>query len=78
MFVAASPLLVICIILTLLLVAVTTIAIAAIILALYFAREGLKMHWLACKGYCHREKQPMLLNNQQALLLDENELQVIM
>lgn len=76
MFAAASPLLAICITLAILLVAVTTIAIAAIILAVYFAREGLKMHWLACKAYCHTEEQALLPHDQQALLLDENKVEV--
>ena len=57
-----------------LLVAVIAIAIAAILLAMYVARESVKMRCLACKAYCRKEEQPLLPLSHRAfnLLPDSN------
>ena len=61
-----ASLLAICVILVVLLVATITIAIAASLLAMYFARWNLRMHCLACKAHCRKKKQPSLSFNYQA------------
>ena len=52
-----------------LLVAVIAIAIAAILLAMYVARESVKMRCLACKAYCRKEEQPLLPLSHRAFNL---------
>ena len=61
-----------------LLVAVIAIAIAAILLAMYLARESVKMRCLACKAYCRKEEQPLLPLHHGTfnLLPDGNEVEV--
>ena len=75
---ASTPLLAICIPLVVLLVAVIAIAIAAILLAMYLARESVKMQCLTCKAYCRKEKQPSLPLSHRTfnLLSDGNGVEV--
>ena len=55
-------------------VAAIAVAIAAILLAMYLAREIVNVQCLACKAYCRKEEQPLLPLSHRAfnLLSDGN------